>query len=102
MDNSQAIMESLKEPLSKSDILEQLAGSFFLAILTLPFFYIAFFINLLKEIKLVLLDMFCVSVSKELYVELDEVEKKDKIVDIYFIGVVIITVALFIATSFLA
>lgn len=42
MDNSQAIMESLKEPLSKSDILEQLAGSFFLAILTLPFFILLF------------------------------------------------------------
>ena len=32
----------------------------------------------------------------------NDVEKKDKIVDIYFIGIVIITIAIFIATSFLA
>ena len=42
------------------------------------------------------------SSSKELYVKLNDVEKKDKIVDIYFIGIVIITIAIFIATSFLA
>lgn len=101
MDNSQAIMESLKEPLSKSDILEQLAGSFFLAILTLPFFILLFY-KFAKRNKASSARYVLCSVSKELYVELDEVEKKDKIVDIYFIGVVIITVALFIATSFLA
>ena len=83
------------------DILEQLAGSFFLAILTLPFFILLFY-KFAKRNKASSARYVLCSVSKELYVELDEVEKKDKIVDIYFIGVVIITVALFIATSFLA
>lgn len=67
MDNSQAIMESLKEPLSKSDILEQLAGSFFLAILTLPFFILLFY-KFAKRNKASSARYVLCSVSKELYV----------------------------------
>ena len=101
MDNSQAIMESLKQPLSKTDILAQLAGSFFFAILTLPFFILLFY-KFAKRNKASSARYVLCSSSKELYVELNDVEKKDKIVDIYFIGIVIITIVIFIATSFLA
>lgn len=101
MDNSQAIMESLKQPLSKTDILAQLVGSFFFAILTLPFFILVFY-KFAKRNKANSARYVLGSSSTELYVELDTSEKKTKIIDIYFVGTIIVTIILFIATSFLA
>lgn len=91
MTNSQAIMESLSNPVDKSDILAMLVGSFFLALVTLPFFILLFY-KFAKRNKDNSARYVLCSSSDNLCIDLEENEKKTKIFDIYFVGIIVITI----------
>lgn len=99
MQDSATIIESLKQPISKSEIIAQLIGSAFISLLILPFFILIFY-KFAKRNRDNSTRYSLDATRNKLYIDLNEnTEEKIKIVDKYFIGILILAAILFTVTA---